>query len=266
MDRTRFEFLIEDGVLERVIAEEEVSSTNDVAKSLSRDGFTGRALIISELQTAGRGRLGRNWSSPAGTGIWMSLLDTEIEHLENISGITLLAGLAVTETINDYMGTDSACIKWPNDVVINGRKVCGILTELVSSGDKGSVIVGIGINASISEFPDELRDKATSLLIEMGSTPDREKIASEVVRRLTELSSVYRTSGNLSFIQDRYQNLMVNREKEVILSSANGDFFDNPYIAKGIDEEGNLIVQDKAGELHAVRSGEISVRGVLGYV
>ena len=128
------------------------------------------------------------------------------------------------------------------------------------------MIVGIGINASIREFPEELRDKATSLLIEMGSTPDREKIASEVVRRLTELSSVYRTSGNLSFIQDRYQSLMVNREKEVILSSANGDFFDNPYIAKGIDEEGNLIVQDKAGELHAVRSGEISVRGMLGYV
>ena len=266
MDRIKLNGLSEEKKIDRLILEEEVTSTNDVAKSLAREGFSGRALIISELQTAGRGRLGRNWSSPAGTGIWMSLLITEVKNMSNISGITLLAGLSVAETLNEYMSSKSALIKWPNDLVINGKKVCGILTELVSSGDSGSLIIGIGINACGREFPEELKDKATSILLETGSVPDREKIVTDSVTRLTDMIKSYGETGSLEFIRDRYQNLMVNRDKEVVLSSQNGDFYDNPYIARGVDEEGNLIVEDKSGKKSTVRSGEISVRGILGYV
>ena len=266
MDRSKLNSLLEEHKIDRLILEEEVTSTNDVAKSLAWEGFSGRALIIAEKQTAGRGRLGRNWSSPAGTGIWMSLLDTEVKNLGNISGITLLAGLSVAETVNEYTNSEQVLIKWPNDLVIHGKKICGILTELVSSGDSGSLIIGIGINACGREFPEELKDKATSILLETGSAPDREKIVTDSMARLTDLIKVYNEAGSLEFIRDRYQSLMVNRDKEIVLSSQNGDFYDNPYIARGIDEEGNLIVEDKNGKKSAVRSGEISVRGVLGYV
>lgn len=266
MDREKLKSLTENSVIDKLYVEEEVTSTNDVAKSMSREGFKGRALIVSELQTKGRGRLGRNWSSPAGTGIWMSLLDTDTENLVNIPGITLLAGLAVAEALNSLSGEECARIKWPNDVVINGKKVCGILTELISSGTESTVIIGIGINASMDEFPEELKDKATSVFLEIGQKPEREKIITGVVTKLTEYISAYKITGSLGFAMDRYHSLMVNKGKEVILSSANGDFYDNPYIATGIDEEGNLLVEDKSGTVHTVQSGEISVRGVLGYV
>ena len=191
----------------------------------------------------------------------MSILRTDIESAGNISLNTLLAGLSVTEALNSYAadsGSDLRClIKWPNDIVTGGRKICGILTELISEGERNSMITGIGINTGQAAFPSELSDKGTSYFIETGVMPEREEIIKRILRM--------KTAGNRDTL-DRYEKLMVNLGREVVLTSANGDFRDNPYIARGVTDQGDLIVEDRYGNRSTVTSGEVSVRGVLGYV
>ena len=281
IDESALRILTDSGMTDRIIAVEETGSTNDIAKQLMAGGFTGTALIIAECQTAGRGRLGRSWASPAGTGIWMSYLDTELvstpsEHF-NPACITLLAGLSVAETVNEYTSSvmtgrkaeDTlfhAGIKWPNDVVVNGKKLCGILTELVTEADKNSLIVGIGINTGQNSFPPELSDKATSYYLETGIFPEREIIIRRVIEKLRDYCISYKIAGSLSFVSDRYNRLMISKDKEVVLTAANGEFADNPYFARGITETGDLIVENRYGKMQSIRSGEVSVRGMLGYV
>ena len=260
--------LRDNGLVEKIISVEETTSTNDMAKKCARDGYKGTALFISELQTAGRGRLGRSWSSPSGTGIWMSYLVSGISGgLEHISVNTLLAGLAVSESLNEYAsetGAEISClIKWPNDIVVGGRKICGILSEFITEGADGSLIIGIGINTGQQSFPEELADKGTSYYMETGAMPSREVIICKIIEKLARLREKgFAESGTL----ERYCELMVSLDKEVVLTSANGDFPDNPYIARGITEEGDLVVEDKYGRRSKVTSGEVSVRGVLGYI
>lgn len=263
--------LNDEGLADKIIILEETTSTNDIAKSLVRGGFRGKALITAELQTAGRGRMGRNWSSPAGTGIWMSYLISGIEiGSENISFNTLLAGLSVAESLREYAAADCVdlpcLIKWPNDIVVNGRKICGILTEFITEADTGSMIIGIGINTGQESFPEEIADKATSYLIETGTRPIREEIIKRIIGKYNEIHKNFEDPDMAKIIPDRYAGMMVNLDKEVILTSANGDFPDNPYIARGITEQGDLIVEDRFGRRTKVTSGEVSVRGVLGYV
>ena len=270
IDENALQPLKDNGVAERIIVLEEVGSTNDMAKQLLAEDFRGTALITAECQTAGRGRLGRSWASPPGTGIWMSYLDTELVpgpagHF-NPACITLLAGLSVAEAVNEYAESLHAGIKWPNDVVVNGRKLCGILTELVSQADNNSLIVGIGINTGQDSFPPELSDKATSYFLETGAFPEREVLIRSVIEKLRDYCISYRATGNLSNVMEKYNSLMISRDREVVLTSANGEFRDNPYISRGITETGDLIVEDRKGDRHTVTSGEVSVRGILGYV
>ncbi len=151
---------------------DEIISTNDVAKTIASDVDDG-TVIIAESQVKGRGRKGDMWESPRG-GIWLSLILKPHILPSHASRITLLAGVCVAKTIRS-MGVNAA-IKWPNDILVNGKKICGILTEMEAETDEVSFIVlGIGINANVSSnvFPQQIRDIATSLSIEMGVNVDR---------------------------------------------------------------------------------------------
>lgn len=265
MNEALLKKLTDQKIINHLHYRETVSSTNTVAKELIEQGISDSALVVAEIQTAGKGRMGRSWSSPYGTGIWMSLLLRPTTDISKISGITLVSALAIANAIRDTAGA-KASIKWPNDVIIGTRKVCGILTEMLSCGNDNYVICGIGINVNTREFPEELKDKATSILIETGTEICREEL---IISIMTYFMSYYREfekSGNLSFMMDSYNSLLISRNKEVILTDANGSFHDNPYTALAINPDGALIVSDCNGRQHEICFGEVSVRGILGYV
>jgi BirA family biotin operon repressor/biotin-[acetyl-CoA-carboxylase] ligase len=195
---------------------------------------------------------------------------------DSISGITLVAGFIIAKSIRDYCSIHqindiSVNLKWPNDIIINRKKVCGILTELCSvpSGPdsyNSYVICGIGINVNTAGFDEELSDKATSLYIESGQSFDREELVILIITKLKEFIRKYEESKDLGFIIDEYNDMLINMNKEVILNTRGIENTGERYISRGIDKTGALIVEDSCGNIKYVSSGEVSVRGVYGYV
>lgn len=225
-------------------------STNELAKRNTT--MPHGTVFIADSQTNGKGRLGRNWESEKKSGIYMSVLLKPDIPSSKISQITLIAGMAVCNALG-Y----NTKIKWPNDVVIGSRKVCGILTEFYGK----SVICGIGINVNTKGFPTPLQDKATSLFIETGEKHDCDYLCASV---LNEFEALYREflQDGFEAIYERYSNLCINIGKEVRLIR-NG--FEVIGIAHGISPEGGLIVETEEG-VFTVTTGEVSVRGIYGYV
>lgn len=243
----------------------EVASTNTEAKNAA-DAING-TLFIADTQTAGRGRLGRGWASPEGTGIWMSLLLTPDIAPERIPQLTLVAGMAVCRAIGA-----GAMIKWPNDIVIGtktkrcrdrseisykAKKVCGILTEY--SG--GKVICGIGINVNTREFPPELKHIATSIYLETGRATDRDMLAAVVMNGFEPLYDRF-LNGGFAVLADQYRELCVTIGREVTVTGA-GETVSGT--ASGITADGGLVI-DTAGGQRIITSGEASVRGIYGYI
>ena len=255
---------------------DETDSTNQRAKEYinSQDVSSAKLpqLFVSEIQNAGRGRLGRSWVSPPNEGIWMSYLCKPALSPEQIPSVTLLAGLAVARAINSFALQKSifnleAQIKWPNDIVINKKKICGILTELI--GSTSCIVCGIGINVNSLTFPDELSNKATSLLKETGVVWNREKLIAIIIKNLEDLIYAYEKSGDLEFILYDYNRLLVNLDNEVVInynSDLGGASNEGTYISRGIDKTGALIIEDSKGNRKNISSGEVSVRGIYGYV
>ena len=156
---------------------ETIDSTNLEIRRLAEEGAPHGTTAVAEEQTSGKGRRGRSWLGKAGCGIWMSFLLRPQIAVENSSMLTLITALAVEKAVGEETGLQCQ-IKWPNDIIVNGKKLCGILTELSAQMDElNYVVVGIGINANMQEFPDDLRDKATSLRIETGETVKRASLA-----------------------------------------------------------------------------------------
>ncbi len=219
-------------------------------------------VVAAEEQTSGRGRLGRSWISPKGTGIWMSIV-----LKPNISPMvapraTLIGAAAVYTALKD-MGI-SVGIKWPNDIVINGKKICGILTEMNAEIERVNyVIMGIGINVNMESFPDELKEKATSLKNELGNEVDRKKLVANILNNFEVFYEEFKNTGDISRVIEicKEGSLLINKEVRVI----NGN---NEVICTviDIDDEGELIVKHKDGTIKRVISGEVSVRGIYGYV
>lgn len=234
---------------------DKINSTNEAAKSehSSPDG----TVFISEIQTAGKGRLGRSWSSPRGTGIWMSVLLKPDIPLADVSQLTLITGIALCRAIGG-----EAKIKWPNDIVIGTKKVCGILTEMSAETDRINYIVcGIGINVNTQEFPDELADKATSILIETGSETDRCSLIAKVMNELEPLYEEFIEHG-FSSVADEYKKNCITLGREVKVIYRGKEIFGK---AADIDDNGSLIAETSDGII-TVNSGEVSVRGIYGYI
>jgi BirA family biotin operon repressor/biotin-[acetyl-CoA-carboxylase] ligase len=242
-----------------------LDSTNLEAKRQAYS-FSGKGIFIAKEQTLGKGRRGRTWESPKGTGHYMSLLyRPEIEPAK-ASMVTLLAGLAVCNALNDLYHLE-ARIKWPNDIVVGKKKLCGILTEMNAEIEVVNyIVIGIGINISQVSFPDSIVDIATSILMEQGlkeDTLDKHALILAIVDYLDAYMLQFSKRKDLSFIRGDYEALCVNISGELRIES-----FDDSYIGigKGISEYGHLYVEKEDGNILEVNAGEVSVRGIYGYL
>lgn len=237
-------------------------STNTQAKSLGEGDAPNGTLVVAGKQESGRGRRGRSFESPAGTGIFMTLLlRPEIEP-QNASMLTLVSALAVAKGI-EHMVDLPVQIKWPNDIVINGKKVCGILTEMSAQMDYVNyIVIGIGINVGNEEFPEEIKDVATSIYLESGKHVNRAMLIEKIWEEFEDYYELYEKTQDLSSLVKEYDSYLVNRAQKVrVLDSK------EPYEGKamGITDRGELIV-DTWEARRLVSAGEVSVRGVYGYV
>ena len=242
---------------EKIIFLDEIGSTNDYAKDLGKKGAASGTAVITAKQSAGKGRLGRSWDGGEAKDIYLSLL---LRPKNGFSGLTLMAGVCVANVLNKFLedSQEKALIKWPNDVVAGGKKICGILTE---SGEFG-VVVGIGINIGRANFPEELRNKATSLNIVTGKKHDRAEIIKLLLTSLSAYYENFEKSGISSFIEE-YRSLCINIGKNVTVHENNTSY---KATATGISPDGKLEITLENGEYRILDSGEVSVRGIYGYI
>ena len=241
---------------------DETDSTNNRAKQLGEEGGRDRTILIADRQTGGRGRVGRSFDSPRGEGIYCSILLRPELRPHEAPRLTLLAALAVRKAHLSAAGLETG-IKWPNDLVRGGKKLCGILTEMSLTGNAVAyVVVGIGINVHQKGFSEELSPVATSVFLETGKEVSRQEIRDALFPAFFSYYDRFLEIRDLSFVLDEYNSLLVNRGEKVEILDPR-----EPYIgtAMGIDENGGLLVK-KDHEIRTVTSGEVSVRGVYGYV
>lgn len=239
-----------------------IDSTNTRAKQLAEEGYPSGTVVIAERQDAGRGRRGRTWESPDGDGIFMTFLLRPDIKPDNASMLTLVAALAVAAAIRKCTGR-AAGIKWPNDIVMNGKKVCGILTEMSTQMDYvNHVVVGIGINVYNEAFPEELSQMATSLYLETRERFERETLIEEVWEQFEHYYEIFEQTQDLSGLVKEYEAHLVNMHQSVRVLDPKEPFEGK---AMGITARGELIV-DTWESRRLVSAGEVSVRGVYGYV
>lgn len=242
---------------------EEVDSTNNVAKKMAEEGAPHGRLVIAEIQNAGKGRRGRSWSSPKGTGIWMTFILRPQINPQAASMLTLVAAMAVRKAVYAETGLETM-IKWPNDIVANGKKICGILTEMSAEPEWiNYVVVGIGVNANTESFPEEISSVASSLFIETGKKVDRSRLVAAFGNAFEEYYNQFMKKGNLELLTDEYNSFLANYDNQVKILEPAGEY---TGISRGINHFGELLVTDMDGRERIVRSGEVSVRGVYGYV
>lgn len=239
-----------------------VDSTNLRAMQEAESGAPEGTLIVADMQTTGRGRRGRSWQSPAGTNVYFTLILRPEYKPEKASMVTLVMALAVAEGIEAACGLQTQ-IKWPNDVVANGRKVCGILTEMCAERDSVQHIVsGAGINVGLQTFAPELAEKATSLQAECGVRVSRASLIVHVMKAFEKYYGRFQDTLDLSEVREKYESLLVNRDREVRVLDPRGDF---AGVSRGINNAGELLVELPDGKLVTVYAGEVSVRGIYGY-
>lgn len=242
---------------------EVIDSTNQYAKKAAEEGAPEGLLVISDEQTAGKGRSGRHWTTPPGTAIAMTILLRPKIAADRISMTTLVMGLAVSEAVRELYDVPAG-IKWPNDVVIDGKKICGILTEMTTDMVSVSyIVVGTGINANIDVFPEELKDTAVSLKMILGHEVNRAELIASVMKYFERYYEQYIAAGDLSAVMDRYNELLLNRGRAVRVLEPGNEY---TGVAEGIDTLGELLVRREDGTVSRVYAGEVSVRGIYGYV
>lgn len=237
---------------------ETVGSTNIWAKYCAEEGEKKTSLYVAAEQTAGRGRRGRSWISEKDAGIFMSLLLRPEFESDKASMITILAALAVARGI-EAVTKLKVQIKWPNDILINNKKVCGILTELSMDMDGISYIVcGIGINTNTVSFSKELEGIASSIYLESSKPCIRKNLIKVVVEHFFKLYDDFILKHDLSFIKQEYENRLIHKDRYIY---AVGGHRSLRYMSRGIDENGLLCVEDDSGELIKLSGTEISIRG-----
>ncbi|MCL6458466.1 MAG: biotin--[acetyl-CoA-carboxylase] ligase [Gorillibacterium sp.] len=231
-------------------------STQDEARKWVAQGAPHGALVLAEEQTSGRGRFGRQWISPSGKGVWMSIILKPDKPFLNPAQLTLLCAVALCRAVRKLTGLDAG-IKWPNDLLINARKVSGILLESVEPRSDGNTIIiagiGISVNLQQEDYPDWLQPKATSLRIESGNPVDRYELISAFLKQLEELYVLYLREG-FSAIRSLWeahsltlcQNISVQMPEGIVTG-----------LAVRLDETGALIIRTADGNEHKIFSGDI---------
>lgn len=245
-----------------LIYKETVDSTNLEIKRAALKGAGHGTVVLAEKQTAGRGRRGRSWNSPPGENLYFSLMLCPEFPVKKAAMLTIVMALSVAEAVRKE-GLE-AMIKWPNDVVADRKKVCGILTELyLKEDDSFYVIVGTGINVNQKRFPAEIKKTATSLAEQKGSIVPREELLSRVLIQFESNYERFIQDGNLSGLRSEYEALLVNYDAQVEVLDPKGAW---KGTSKGITDTGELIVRHEDGSIEQVFAGEVSVRGIYGYV
>jgi BirA family biotin operon repressor/biotin-[acetyl-CoA-carboxylase] ligase len=248
----------------KILYFDSLDSTNTKAKDLAGKGEAGGAVVISEEQTMGKGRLGRSFISPKGKGIWMSIiLRPEIEP-QSAAIITQIAAAAIN--LSAYEMGIKTYIKWPNDLILNGKKVCGILTEMNAElTNINYVIMGIGINVNldIEDYTEEVRKCATSLKIETGKSINRKELLARFLNNFEDLYEEFIINDDIERIINicRENSILIGKEINVIKRG-------NTVKAKALDinDGGLLVVEYENGKIEGLISGEVSVRGLQNYV
>lgn len=281
---------------------DKLASTNIQAKLEAENGAESGTLIIADMQTAGRGRRGRGWQSPAGTNVYFTLILKPDFTPDKASMLTLVMAMAVAEGIKKTLPdadtvtvadgiertmhetepleqqkepvsgglpeqNNETCglgIKWPNDLVLHGKKICGILTEMSVERDYiQHVVIGVGINVGKQDFEPEVAKKATTLEGEYGFAISRSLLVAETMAVFENLYEIFVRNGNLSGLLEGYNALLVNRDREVCVLDPKGEYHGR---AKGITSTGELLVELPDGRITEVYAGEVSVRGIYGYI
>lgn len=257
-----------------IIYKEVTDSTNNDAGDLAAEGAAHGTLVVADRQDRGRGSRGRSWETPPGSNIAMSLILRPTAPAERISMLTLVMGLSVAEGVELALaetadssfpkdeGESRVMIKWPNDIVIGRRKICGILTELHMNSDNTirDVVIGVGINVNMTDFPEEIREIAGSLLTQTGRRVDRSLVVARCMERFEDNYGRYQKSYDLSLLRDQYEKRLINRGERVRILDPKDGF---EGTALGITDMGELKVD--AGEIRVVGAGEVSVRGLYSY-
>ncbi|MGH7976628.1 MAG: biotin--[acetyl-CoA-carboxylase] ligase, partial [Limisphaerales bacterium] len=236
---------------------EQTTSTNDVMEKLARDGVKEGVVVFAESQTRGRGRLGRKWISPARKGLWFSILLRPDLRPQETTQLTVASATALRRAI--FAETNlSPEIKWPNDILIGGKKVAGILTELSAELDRVKhVILGIGIdvNQDANEFPAELKKTATSLKIETGETISRADLATAILRELDfDYSRI--CAGKFSAVADEWEKHCTTIGKNVVVQIGGRKIRGR---AESLDEDGALLLRTEHGRLERITGGDVTL-------
>lgn len=267
----------------RVHKEMTDSTSNDISR-LALGGAPEGTIVTADMQTAGKGRRGRSWESTAGTSLLFSVLLRPKLEPDTAPQITLLMAMAVTKAVRQMTGLD-AYIKWPNDVVVNGKKVCGILTEMRLKDRRiDFVVVGTGVNVNQTSIPKEMEEIASSLLLEKNRMSgkkfehsdedcndetecvtllDRDELLEHILTAFDKYYELFLQKQDLSDLITEYNSWLVSLDKEVKVLDPKGEF---TGISKGINEKGELLVTLPNGGVTAIYAGEVSVRGMYGYV
>ncbi|WP_407928604.1 biotin--[acetyl-CoA-carboxylase] ligase [Alkalihalobacterium elongatum] len=237
---------------------ESLTSTQEVAHRLAQEGAVEGHVVLADEQTSGKGRLGRVWHSPIGTSISMSIILRPKVSPQKAPQLTLLAAVAVVRGIEKTTGLQCN-IKWPNDILLNGKKIVGILTEMQSEPDYvHSVIIGIGINVNHrrEQFSSELREIATSLAIAKGEEVSRAKLISNVFYELETLYKQYLVEG-FDVIKPLWESHAISLGKRIIARTIQGTI---EGVAKGITSDGVLLLEDDDQVVHHIYSADIEIK------
>ena len=245
---------------------ESIDSTNLEAKREAHEGATNFTVISAGEQTAGRGRSGHGWISPEGVSVATTMLIyPEGISMEHLPRLTIVAGVSVTEAVEELYHLRTR-IKWPNDVLINNKKICGILTEMeAENGIAENVVVGIGVNVHQrkEDLAPEIRDMATSIELD-GQRASRQAVTEAIWRHFLHHYEIFqKNGGSLEGILPSYNARLANKDRRVRVVHQAHDF---EGIALEMEKDGRLLIQKDDGSVVAVDSGEVHVRGLYGYV
>jgi BirA family transcriptional regulator, biotin operon repressor / biotin---[acetyl-CoA-carboxylase] ligase len=236
----------------------ETTSTNDVTEKLARDGVKEGAVVFAESQTKGRGRMGRHWVSPRAKGLWFSvLLRPKLRPME-ATRLTIAAATALCRAIHAKTEI-SPQIKWPNDVLIRGKKIAGILTEMRAELDHVNYLVlgiGVDVNVSMSDLPSEVRKTATSLKIEAGHAIDRAEMAIAILKELDRDYSRI-AAGDFETVADEWEELCSTIGRDVRITVGDRVLQGR---AESLDSDGALLLRTQHGRLERVIGGDVSLR------